>query len=99
MSRGWTRRKPGHLDWWRALVEGVHGEAAQELGVEVGGFLGHHVAGEGDVAQLVEGDGLDEEGDVGFAGVNLGYGFGGVAEIADVFQAGDGFVGEVEEML
>ena len=53
------------------LVEGVDGQAAEEFGVKVSGFLGHDVAGEGDVAELVEGDGLDEEGDVGLAGDDL----------------------------
>lgn len=71
----------GWLDW---LVEGVDGEAAQEFGVEVGGFLRHDVAGEGDVAELVEGDGTDEEGDVGFAGFDQTDGFCGFADVADV---------------
>ena len=64
------------------LVEGVDGQAAEEFGVEVGGFLRHDFAGEGDVFQLVEGDGLDEEGDVGVAGFDQADGFAGVAEVA-----------------
>ena len=71
------------------LVEGVDGEAAEEFGVEVGGFLRHDFAGEGDIFELVEGDGLDEEGDVGFAGFDEGDGFAGFAEVLDVAGGGD----------
>ena len=81
------------------LVEGVDGEAAEELGVEVGGLLGHDVAGEGDVLELVEGDGLDEEGDVGFAFGDHGDGFVGFADVADAAEAGDGVLIEAEELV
>ncbi len=81
------------------LVEGVDGQSAEELGVEVGGLLGHDVAGKRDVVELLESDGPDEEGDVGVSGLNLGNGFLGVAEIADVFEVGDGLVGEAEKVL
>ena len=66
-AEGWA---PGL--WLSGLVEGVDGQAAQEFGVEVGGFLRHDFAGERDVFELVEGDGFDEEGDVGFAGCRPG---------------------------
>ncbi len=81
------------------LVEGVDGEAAQEFGVEVGGFLGHDFTGEGDVFELGEGDGFDEEGDVGFAGFDEGYGFVGFADEVDVAEAGDGLLVEAEELV
>src|SRR5712675_1150424 len=75
------------------LVEGVYGEAAEEFGVEVGGFLRHDLAGEGDVLELVEGDGLDEEGDVGFAGFDEADGFIGFAEVLDAAGGSDFFFG------
>ncbi len=47
----------------------------------------HDFAGERDVFELVEGDGFDEEGDVGFAGFDEGDGFGGFADVVDVAEA------------
>ena len=59
----------------------------------------HDVAGEGDVAELVEGDGLDEEGNVGVAGLDQGDGFVGLADVADVAETGDGLLIEAEELV
>src|SRR5690348_133470 len=81
------------------LVEGVDGEAAEELGVEVGGFLRHDFAGEGDVFELIEGDGLDQKGDVGFAGFDERDGFAGFAEVLDVTGGADLVFGEAEELI
>ena len=53
-------------------VERIDREAAQQLGEEVGGLLGHHVAGKGYFAELLHGDGVGEEGDVGFAAARPG---------------------------
>src|SRR5271170_2290649 len=81
------------------LVEGVDGEAAEELGVEIGGFLRHDFAGERDVFELVKGDGLDEEGDVGLAGFDERDGFAGLAEVLDVAGRADLVFGEAEEVV
>ncbi len=54
---------------------------------------------EADVAELVRVTGLMRKAMSACAGVDLGDGFGGVAEVADVFEVGDGFVGEVEEVF
>lgn len=59
----------------------------------------HDFAGEGDVFELVEGDGFDEEGDVGFAGLNERDGFGGFAEVLDAAECADFFFGEAEDMV
>ena len=83
----------------RSLVEGIDGEAAEEFGVEVGGFLGHDFAGERDIAELIEGDGLDEESDVGVAGIDHGDRLLGVADVADVAEAGDGVGIEAEDVI
>ena len=59
----------------------------------------HDFAGEGDVFELVEGDRLDEESDVGFAGFDERDGFGGFAEVLDVSGGADLIFGEAEEMV
>ena len=59
----------------------------------------HDFAGERDVFELVEGDGFDEEGDVGFAGFDEGDCFGGFAEVLDVAGGADLVFGEAEEMV
>ena len=56
----------------------------------------HDIAREGDVAELVEGDGLDEESDVGFATFDQADGLVGFADVADVAEFGDGFLVEAE---
>ena len=48
---------------------------------------------------MVEGDGFDEEGDVGFAGGDEGYGFVGFADVLDAAEAGDGVLIEAEELV
>jgi hypothetical protein len=81
------------------LVEGVDGEAAEELGVEVGGLLGHDVSCEGDIPELVERDGLDEECDVGVALGDHGDGLVGLADVTDAAEASDGLLVEAEELV
>ena len=61
--------------------------------------MGHDIAGEGDVFELIEGDGFDEEGYVGFAAGDQADGFVGFADIADVAEAGDGFLVQAEELV
>ena len=80
-------------------VEGVDGQAAEEFGVEVGGFLRHDFAREGDVFELVEGDGFDEEGDVGFAGFDEANRFGSFAQVLDVAGGADLVFGEAEKVI
>src|SRR5580658_6914092 len=80
-------------------IEGVDGEAAEELGVEVGGFLRHDFAGERDIAKLVEGDGFDQEGDVGVARFDEADGFAGFSEVLDVAGGANFIFGEADEMF
>ena len=82
-----------------ASIEGIDGEAAQELRVEVGGLLGHHVSGEGDLAELIERDGIHEEGDVGAAFGDLLDGFAGVADVAQVTLLADRLRSDAEELI
>ena len=81
------------------LVQRIDGQAAEQFGEEVGGLLGHDVAGESDFAELLHGDGVGEEGDVGFAAAGLVYGFGGVAQVADVGLLADLFRVEAEQAV
>jgi len=90
-------RAPG--GWYGGLVEGIYGEAAEEFGVEVGGFLRHDLAGERDVLELVEGDRLDEEGDVGFAGVDQRDGFAGLAQVLNAAGGADLVFSQAEETV
>ena len=84
---------------WRSLVQRIDGQAAEQLGEEVGGFLGHHVAGKGDFPELLHGDGVGEESDVGLAAAHLVDGFGGVAQVADVGLLADLFRVEAEQAV
>ena len=61
--------------------------------------MGHDVAGEGYFAKLFHGDGVGEEGDVGFAAADLVDGFGGIAQVADVGLLADLFGVEAEEAV
>src|SRR5690348_14003320 len=49
-SAGMSRRQAENPT--RGLVQRIDGESAEELGVEVGGFLRHDLAGEGHLAQF-----------------------------------------------
>ena len=53
------------------LVEGVDGQAAEEFGVEVGGFLGQDFAGKCDVANLLHANWIHQEGGLRFAAADL----------------------------
>jgi hypothetical protein len=75
---GSTKEHEGDL---RGLVQGVDGKAAEEFGVEVGGLLGKHFSGEGDVANLGDAARIHEEGEVRVTGAHRGEGFGDVAHV------------------
>ena len=81
------------------LVKRIDGQAAEELGEEVGGLLRHHVAGEGYFPELLHGNWVGEEADVCFASANLLYGFGSVTEVAEVGLLADFFGIEAEKAV
>src|SRR6185312_3724451 len=68
----------------RTLVQSIDGETAEELGKEVGGFLGHDFTGKRDFAQFGERGGLHQEGNIGLVACDLIDGFSRIAEIANV---------------
>ena len=45
--------------------EFVDGDAAEQLGVEIGGLLGHDAAGKGDAGHVVDGRGIEQEARLG----------------------------------
>ena len=59
----------------------------------------HDFAGEGDVLELIERDGFDEEGDVGFARFDQSNGFGGFPEVLNISGGADLVIGEAEKMV
>jgi hypothetical protein len=65
-SEGWEVLCPSKRSM-AGLVESVDREAAQQFGVEVGRLLRHHIARERDVLQLLQGNRLDQKGDIGLA--------------------------------
>src|SRR6185437_8279971 len=88
-----------HRDDGMSLIQRVDREAAEELGIEVGGLLWHHVASKRDIAELVEGDGLDEEGNIGLARMDHVLRFAGLANEFDVAELGDAFRREAEDAV
>src|SRR5580693_1255924 len=78
------------------LIEGIDRQSAEELGVEVGGFLGHDFAGEGNVADLRDAAGIHQENNIGArAGFQVRQGLGGIAHVRDVLLMANGFFAEV----
>src|ERR1039458_840282 len=45
----------------RLLIERINSQSAEQLGVEVGGFLGHDFAGQGNVTHLRDAAGIDQK--------------------------------------
>src|SRR5882724_274652 len=69
---------------FQLLVERIDGKSAEEFGIEVGGFLWHDLAGEGDVADLRHAARIHQESDISASAVcaaNLGQGLGGIADV------------------
>lgn len=88
--------RPRALVGGRSGIDAVHGDTAEELGIEVGGFLGHDFAGGGDAHHLIDVDGIEEKGDLRGAavdGLESGRGFAFVGEIA---FGGDGLRRDAE---
>jgi len=81
------------------LIQRIDGEAAEEFGEEVSGLLRHNVAGKGYFPELLHGDGVGEEGDVGFRAAHLVDCFGSVAEVAEIGLVADLFGVEAEEAV
>ena len=81
------------------LVEGVDGEAAEQLGIEVGGFLRKDFASERDIANLTHAAGIHQKSHVGIAGADRAQGLGGVADVGEVLLVTNGFLREAEDVF
>jgi hypothetical protein len=71
-------------------INAIHGDAAEEFGIEVGGFLGHDFPGGGDAHDLIDVDRIEEESNLGGTAVDGVEGGGGLAFVAEVALGGDG---------
>jgi len=77
----------------------VHGDAAEKLGVEVGGLLRHDFAGRGDFHDLVNGARIQKKRDLSAAGINSVKREGGFALVGEMRFRGDGLRGDAESGL
>src|SRR5262245_33558340 len=80
------------------LFQRIDSETAQELGIEVSGFLRQDITGEGDVAHLLDPGGVHEKGDV-CALTNPGDRLEGVALILHMLLVADGFFRDSQNTL
>src|ERR1700722_12624574 len=60
------------------LIQRVHGQSTQQLGIEIGGLLRHHLAGKRYFLQLLQRNRIREEGNIGLASPYLLNGLAGV---------------------
>ena len=81
------------------FFEAVDGDAAQELWVEVGGFLGEDFARGSQVHHLRDGDWIEKEDGLGAGFVYRGDGCSRIAFVAGVFFGADVFGGDAEALL
>src|SRR5690348_12868388 len=81
------------------LVECVDRQAAEQLGIEIGGLLRHNVAGQRNVTKLIQRDGLDQEGNVGLTRLHLLDGLRRLAEKVDVPELRDALLREAENLV
>src|SRR6516162_8122747 len=66
------------------LLQCIDGQAAQKLGEEVSGLLGHYRAGKGNLAQLLHRNRVREESNIGFTAPDLVYCLRRITKVADV---------------
>src|SRR5215470_20374794 len=67
-----------------SLFEGINGQAAEELGIEISGFLRQDFAGKSYVPHLLHSYRIHEEGHVSIALPNHLHSFIGIADIGNV---------------
>src|ERR1700682_4970213 len=78
----------------RLLFERIDGQSAEQLGIEVGGFLGHDLASEGNITDLRDAARIHQESDVrarAGCAAHLRQGLSGVANVGDVLLIAEGF--------
>src|SRR5581483_6154679 len=65
-------------------LQGIDGQAAQQLRIEVGGLLRQDFPGKRDVAHLAHADRIHQERDVRISATHAHHCFGCIADIADI---------------
>src|SRR5208282_5844967 len=78
------------------LLQRINREPAQQLGVEIGGLLGQHLAGKGDIANLFHAYRIYQERYLGLSVAHLQQRFRGFATIRNVLLIADGFPGNLQ---
>ena len=93
---GQSSQSPFLRGIYLSASEFVDGDAAQEFGIKIGGFLRHDAAGEGDAGHVFDWGGFQKERDLG---AMSDFGGGGVdaAHVLDEFLIAHGFLGDAEQ--
>src|SRR5581483_898930 len=81
------------------LVQRIDGQAAEQLGIEVSGFLRHHLSGKGHFFQLLHRDRICEKRHVRVAASHLLDCLCGVAQVADIGLLANLFCIEAQQPL
>src|SRR5215472_1303006 len=83
----------------RRAVRAVHGDAAEELRIEVGGLLRENFASGGDLHDLIDGAGIQEKRDLRSARVHGIESGAGIAFVSEMGFGGDGLRSNAESRL
>src|SRR5271167_3873723 len=81
------------------LVDAVHGDAAQHLGIKVGGLLRHHFSRGGDAHNLIDIDRIQEKRNLRCTAIDGVESSGGFALVAEISFGCDGLQGNAEGRL
>src|ERR1035441_2428628 len=77
-------------------LQRIDRETTQQLGVEIGGLLGQHFAGKGDVANLLHAHRIHQERDLHLSALYLRERFRGLATIGNVLLIANGFLRDLQ---
>jgi len=80
-------------------IHAIHGDAAEEFWVEVGGFLGHDLSGGGDAHDLIDIHRIEEKSDLRGAAVDGVESGGCFALVGEISFGGDGLWSDAERGL
>src|ERR1019366_2256926 len=91
------RRELGTEDWvLGTLVQAINREYTQQLGVEIGGLLGKHLAGKSDSADLLHAHRIHQERHLDLPALRLRQRFSGLATIRNVLLITNGFLRDLQ---
>src|ERR1035441_1411699 len=78
------------------LLQRINREPTQQLGVEIGGLLGKHLVGKGDIADLLHAHRINQERHLDLSALHLCQRFGGLATIRNVLLIANGFLRDLQ---